>query len=243
MEFFGDVAEYLSTAENWWGDLGIVSLLRDHVQMSLLSLALAGAIALPSGLYIGHRRRFEFLVVTLANVGRALPSLAILAFLVPFSLRLGLGIGFWPTVVALVALAIPPILTNTYVGIQAVDADAVEAARGSGMSGGQVLSRVEVPLAAPMIMTGVRIATLQVIATATLAALVGWGGLGRIIVDGFAVQDRPKIFAGAILVAALAIAVDLLLGGVQRLVTPKTVSISRLEATPGFEPRAGIPGI
>jgi osmoprotectant transport system permease protein len=146
---------------------------------------------------------------------------------VPFSLRLGLGLGFWPTVVALVALAIPPLLTNTYVGIQGVDADTVEAARGAGMSEWQVLARIEVPLAAPMIMTGVRIATLQVIATATLAALFGWGGLGQPIVLGFAVRDFTKIFAGALLVAVLAILVDLLLGSLARAVAPRTVSRDR----------------
>jgi osmoprotectant transport system permease protein len=218
MEFLQDVLAYYR--DNLWGDFGILNLLREHVQMSALSVAVAGAIAFPVGLYIGHRRRLEFLAVSLANVGRALPSLAILAFLVPFSLKLGLGIGFWPTVVALVALAIPPILTNTYVGVQEVDADTVEAARGSGMSEVQVLGRVEVPLGAPLITTGFRVATLQVIATATLAALVGWGGLGRIIVDGFAVRDLPKIFAGAVLVAVLAVVVDLLLGTLARATAP-----------------------
>lgn len=224
MEFFGDVWDYLADAESWRGSLGILNLLREHLQMSALALGVAGLIAFPAALYIGHRRRAEFLIVSIGNTGRALPSLAILAFLVPFSIRLDLGIGFWPTVVALVALAIPPLLTNTYVGIQSVDPDTLEAARGMGMTESHVLRRIEIPLAAPLIIAGVRIAALQVIATATLAALVGWGGLGRVIVDGFAVQDRPKVFAGALLVAVLAIVVDLLLGALARAVSPRTAT-------------------
>jgi osmoprotectant transport system permease protein len=222
--FLRSVWEYLSDPASWTGGLGILTRLSEHLQMSALTLAVALAIALPLGLAVGPSRRHKRLVVSIANVGRALPSLAILALLVPFSIRLGLGIGFWPTVVALVALAIPPIVTNTYVGIQGVDADTVEAARGVGMTGWTVLRRVEVPLATPLIVAGVRIAALQVIATATLAALVGWGGLGRIIVDGFAVQDYPRVFAGALLVATLAVGVDLLLAALARAVAPRTRS-------------------
>lgn len=222
MEFLADVVDYLFTAEHWTGPLGMAALLREHLVMSALALGVAGTLAFPTGLWIGHRRRHEFLVTSLANMGRAIPSLAILAFLVPFSLRLGLGIGFWPTVVALVALAIPPILTNTYVGVQTVDPDTVEAARGMGMTEGRVLRSIELPLAAPLIMAGIRIATLQVIATATLAALVGWGGLGRLIVDGFAVRDFPRVFSGALLVALLAILVDAFLGWAARRAVPRT---------------------
>jgi osmoprotectant transport system permease protein len=121
-------------------------------------------------------------------------------------------------------LAIPPILTNTYVGIENVDQDAVEAARGQGMTEGQILRRIEIPLAMPLIAAGVRIATLQVVATATLAALIAGGGLGRFIVDGFAQDDEPMILAGAILVAVLAIVIEVLLGGVERAVRPRTRS-------------------
>lgn len=222
--FFGQVWEFLTSAESWSGSRGIGTLLLDHIQMSLLSVAVAFAIAFPVALLIGHKRRAEFLVVSISNAGRAIPSLAILAFLVPFSIRLGLGIGFWPTLVALVALAIPPLVTNTYVGVQEVDQDVVEAARGMGMSEWEVLRRIEIPLATPLIVAGLRIAMLTVIATATLAALVAWGGLGRIIVDGFAVQNRPKVFAGALLVAALAIGFDLLLGVVGRVLSPRTAT-------------------
>lgn len=220
--FFAEVWAYVTTAENWTGPLGMRTLLVEHIWMSLLAIAVAFAVAFPVALVIGHRRKAEFLVVSISNAGRAIPSLAILAFLVPFSIRLGLGIGFWPTMVALVALAIPPIVTNTYIGIQQIDPDLVEAARGMGMTERRVLWGIEVPLAVPLIVAGLRIAMLTVIATATLAALVGWGGLGRIIVDGFAVQNRPKIFAGALLVALLAIGVDLLLGSVGRALAPRT---------------------
>lgn len=235
MEFLGDVWEYLSTADNWLGRRGILDLLREHLQMSFASVAVAGVLAFPAALYIGHKRRAEFLIVSIANAGRAIPSLAILTFLVPFSIALGLGIGFWPTAVALVALAIPPILTNAYVGIQSVDPDTVEAARGMGMTEWRILRKIEIPLAAPLIMTGVRIAALQVIATATLAALVAWGGLGRIIVDGFAVRNIPKVFAGAVLVAVLAIVVDLLLGWLSRAVAPRTTSVTTRRESPPKE--------
>jgi osmoprotectant transport system permease protein len=231
VEFLGDVLRYLTSAESWRGSLGIGNLLREHLLMSALALGVAGAVAFPAGLWIGHRRRYEFLVTSIANVGRAVPSLAILAFLVPFSIRLGLGIGFWPTAIALVALAIPPILTNTYVGVQGVDPDTVEAARGMGMTEARVLRRVEVPLAAPLILAGVRIATLQVIATATLAALVGWGGLGRLIVDGFAVRDFVRVFSGALLVALLALLVDAILGWTSRRLAPRTSTSPEGEAS------------
>lgn len=232
MEFLAEVVEYLTTGDHWTGPLGIAALLREHLMMSALALGVAGTVAFPTGLWIGHRRRHEFLVTSLANMGRAIPSLAILAFLVPFSLRLGLGIGFWPTAVALVALAIPPILTNTYVGVQGVDADTVEAARGMGMTEARVIRRIELPLAAPLIIAGIRVATLQVIATATLAALVGWGGLGRLIVDGFAVRDFPRVLSGALLVAVLAILVDALLGWAGRRTTPRTSTGGREASTP-----------
>ena len=227
MEFLGEVWEYFTTAENWEGELGMLTLLRDHVVISALATAIAAVIAFPAGLFVGHKRKGEFLIVSIANAGRAIPTFAILVFLVPFSIRLGLGIGFWPTLIALVALAIPPLLTNSYVGIQAVDSDTIEAARGMGMTEMGILGRIEIPLAAPLIMAGVRIAALQVVATATLAALVGWGGLGRIIVDGFAVRRFPKIFAGALLVAGLALVVDFALGFLARAVSPRTATATR----------------
>lgn len=220
MSFLREVLEWFTDPANWIGVAGIPNRLLEHLQISALSLGVAAAIALPAGLYIGRTRRFEFLVVSFANLGRAIPSFAILALALPLTIRLGLGLGFWPTVIALFLLAIPPILTNTYVAVQEIDPDVVEAALGTGMSSRDLLTKVELPLAAPLIVVGLRTALVQVIATATLAALVAWGGLGRFIIDGFAVRDQPQIFGGAMLVALLAIAVELAFGLVERIVSP-----------------------
>jgi osmoprotectant transport system permease protein len=183
--------------------------------------------ALAMGLYIGHKRRFEFVTVTMANLGRAVPSFAILALAFTATLRLGLSFEFWPGFVALFFLAIPPILTNAYVGVREVDADMVEAARGMGFGGRQVLFRLQLPLAAPLIVSGLRTSAVQVIATATLAAITAGGGLGRYIVDGFARRDRALILAGAILVALLAIFIEVALGALERGVHPRTTSAPR----------------
>jgi osmoprotectant transport system permease protein len=170
--------------------------------------------------------------VSIANLGRAIPSFAILALSVPF-----LGIGFKPTIVTLVVLAIPPILTNTYVGVEGVDRDAVESARGMGMTGGQILRRLELPLSVPLMLAGLRTSSVQVVATATLAAYIGWGGLGRYIVHGFATRDTVEVVAGAILVALLAIVTELAFGFVERALSPRTTS-ERRRVLPAFR-RAG----
>jgi osmoprotectant transport system permease protein len=189
---------------------------------------LAALIALPIGLYIGHTRKGTFLAVSIANLGRAIPSFAILALSVPF-----LGIGFKPTIVTLFVLAIPPILTNTYVGVEGVDRDAVESARGMGMTGGQILRRLELPLSVPLMLAGLRTSAVQVVATATLAAYIGWGGLGRYIVDGFATGDTVEVVAGAILVALLAIVTELAFGFIERALSPRTTS-ERRKVRPTF---------
>jgi osmoprotectant transport system permease protein len=194
--------------------------------MSLLAMVIASALAIPVGLWVGHRRRFESLAVSVAYVGRALPSFAVLVivFILMVNYIPSIAFGTGPTVVALVLLAIPSMLVNTYVGIQGVDADTVESARGMGMREREVLFGLEVPLAAPLIMAGVRVAALQVVATATLAALIGGGGLGRFVVDGFAQQDNPMLIGGALLVAALALLTEGALFLVERAVTPRTAS-------------------
>lgn len=220
MSFLREVLEWFTDPANWAGVSGIPNRAFEHIEISVLSLVLASLIAVPAGLYIGRTRRFEFLVVSVANFGRAIPSFAILALALPLTIRLGLGLGFWPTVIALFLLAIPPILTNTYVGVQEIDPDVIEAAAGTGMSGRDLLIKVELPLATPLIVVGLRTAFVQVIATATLAALVAWGGLGRFIVDGFSVRDQPQIFGGALLVAFLAIAVEFVFGLIERIVRP-----------------------
>jgi osmoprotectant transport system permease protein len=224
MDVFTEVADWFSDPLQWSGTNGIPNRLWEHIQMSALSVIAAMIPGLLWGLYIGHTRRFEFISVTIANLGRALPSFAILAFFFPIFLARGLGFSFLPTIVALAFLAVPPILINTYIGIREVDPDVVEAARGMGMSDGEILRNIEVPLAAPLIVTGIRTSAVQVVATATLAALTAGGGLGRYIVDGFAIG--AQIVGGAILVAVLAILTETAMALLGRLVAPRTTSDS-----------------
>lgn len=212
---------WLTDPEHWQGPGSIPLRVLEHLQVSALSVLLGAFVAIPAGIWIGHTRRAEWLVVSVANLGRAIPSFAILALALPVTIRLGLGLGFWPTIAALWALAIPPILSNAYVGVREVDAGTREAALAMGMTTRQVLGRLELPLAAPLIATGIRTATVHVVATATLAALVAWGGLGRFIIDGFAVGDEAMILGGAILVAVLAMTTEAGLGLVERAVRPK----------------------
>jgi osmoprotectant transport system permease protein len=186
----------------------------DHLVLSAAAMAIAIGVALPLGVWLGHLHRGSFVAVNLANVGRALPSLAVIAIGIAF-----LGVGFANVTLALVILAIPPILTNAYVAVDGVEADAVEAARGMGMTPWQVLTRVELPLSLPLIFAGVRTATVFVVATATIAAVAGGGGLGDIIVNQ-ASYRLEGVVGAAICVSLLALAADALLGLVQRLVTP-----------------------
>jgi osmoprotectant transport system permease protein len=214
-----DVVEWFTTAEHWRGDFGVPRRLTEHAVMSGAAVLAAVLIALPVGVWLGHRGRGGALAINLANVGRALPSLAILALAQQvFGLSGWPGFGARPAFVALVALAVPPLVTNAYVGMRGVDHDVVEAARGMGMTGRELLWRVELPIALPLIMAGLRTAAVQVVATATLAAVTAWGGLGRFIVDGFGQQDNAQIVAGALLVALLALVTELVLGRVQRAV-------------------------
>lgn len=224
MDLFGDVWAWLTATENWSDSAGIPVRLWEHIQMSAQATIFGALIAFPAGVYIGHKRRFEFVAVTVGNFGRALPSFGILGLTYTFTLNWPGNIGFWPTFIALFLLAIPPILANTYVGVKGVDADTVEAARGMGMREREVLTRLELPLATPLIVAGLRLAAVQVVATATLGAVAGWGGLGRFIVDGFSVGDDPQIVGGALLVALLAVATEVGFGLLERVVTPKTRS-------------------
>ncbi|MFD4142207.1 MULTISPECIES: ABC transporter permease [unclassified Streptomyces] len=213
---------WLTTAANWSGESGVWHRLGEHLYVSGVALALASAIALPLALYLGHIGRGGALAVNISNVGRAIPVFAVLALFMVSPLR---SAGYVPTIIALVLFAVPPLLTNAYVGMREVDRSVVEAARGMGMSGGQLFARVELPLAYPMVMTGLRSAAVQVVATATIAAMVGQGGLGRIITAGFNTYNTPQVVAGALLVAVLALLVEAVLVGVDRLCSPlrKTV--------------------
>ncbi|GGT70664.1 MULTISPECIES: ABC transporter permease [Streptomyces] len=209
-----DAWSWLTTGANWEGDGGIGSRLAEHVYVSGAALLLACAVALPLGLWLGHLGKGGATAVNLSNAGRAVPVFAVLALFMVSPLR---NAGYVPTVIALVLFAVPPLLTNAYVGMREVDRAVVEAARGMGMSGGQVFRRVELPLARPLVMTGLRSAAVQVVATATIAAMVGQGGLGRIITAGFNTYNTPQVVAGALLVALLALTVEAVLVGADRL--------------------------
>jgi len=205
--------DWLTTGANWSGTAGVLNRLLEHLGYVLLSLGIALVIALPIGAVIGHTGRATGLVSGLANALRALPSLGLLIMLTLWGLNTlpGSIALLGPTIAVLVILAVPPILSNTYAGIAAVDPAARDAARGMGMTGGQVLTKVELPVALPLIISGIRSAFLQVVATATIAAVVSLGGLGRYVIDGLAQQDYSMMVAGALLVAVLAILGDRLL--------------------------------
>jgi osmoprotectant transport system permease protein len=224
MGVLSDALAWLTSAENYSGSSGISTRMLEHVQISVQPLVLAALVAIPVGMWIGHRRRFEFLVISIGNLGRALPSFGILAIFFILTFSWPGDLGYWAIFFAMFFLAIPPILTNTYVGIKGVDPDTVEAARGMGLREREVLLALELPLAVPLIVAGMRTAAVQVVATATLGAVTSWGGLGRFIVDGFAVQDNVQILAGAILVALLAIVTEVVFGRLQRALAPKISS-------------------
>ena len=210
-ELFKNLAKWLTSGSQWAGSDGIAHRLAEHLQYSLLATLIAAAIGLPLGLLIGHTGKGAFLAINLASFGRALPTvgLVVLVFLAS-------GLSMWPVYIALVALAVPSIVTNTYAGMTAVDPDVKDAARGQGMRGHQVLFQVELPLALPLIMTGLRLALIQVVATATIAAYVSFGGLGRYVFDGLAQRDLVQVLGGAVLVAVVAIVLDLGLSALQR---------------------------
>jgi len=221
--FLGGVLAWFGDPANWLGPSGILNRLREHLQITVAATSVSALLAIAPAVWLAHRRIGGTFVVALVNIGRAIPSFAIVVLFLPISIRLGLGIGFWPTFLALLFLAVPPMFTNSYTGVAEVDPDLVETSRGMGMTGMEVLTKVEMPMASPVILAAVRVAAVQVIATATLGAIVGWGGLGRFIVDGFAIQDNVTVFAGAVLVAGLAIITEVILGGVERRVVPATL--------------------
>ncbi|MEU5810087.1 MULTISPECIES: ABC transporter permease [unclassified Streptomyces] len=214
MGVMGAAWDWLADGANWAGENGVWHRLAEHVCVSAIALAVACAVALPVGLWLGHVGRGGALAVNVSNAGRAVPVFAVLALFMVSPLR---SAGYLPTVAALVLFAVPPLLTNAYVGMREVDRSVVEAARGMGMSGGQLFLRVELPLAQPLLMTGLRSAAVQVVATATIAAMVGQGGLGRIITAGFNTYNTPQVVAGALLVAALALLVEGVLVAAERL--------------------------
>lgn len=217
-----DLVAWFSDPENWSGPDGVPVRLLEHVQYTGLALLLACLVSIPLGALVGHTGRGAFLVVGVTNALRALPTLGVVIMVVLLT-----RIGLTPVLVALVVLAVPPVLAGTYAGIRAVDPMVVDAARGVGMREREVLLAVELPNALPLILGGIRSATLQLVSTATIAAFVAFGGLGRYIIDGLSVRDFTEVLAGAVLVAALAIVLDLALAGVARLVVSDGIRAPR----------------
>lgn len=220
MTLLRDVARWFAEPAHYRGTDAVQARLLEHVEVSGLAVLIGVLLALPLGLYLGHTGRLGFVAVNVANIGRAIPSLAAIALAIPVAGTL-LGaqnaLGFWPTFLAMVPLAIPPILTNTYVAVRGVDRDVTEAARGMGLSEAGILRGIELPLAMPLILAGIRTAAVSVVATATLGAVVAFGGLGRYIVDGLALREYDRLMAGALLVALLAIVVEVTFGALERL--------------------------
>jgi osmoprotectant transport system permease protein len=225
----GQVLRWFADPAHWTGTDGIPQRLLEHVQLSAESVAIGAVIAVPIGITLGHYGRFGNIAINISNVGRAVPSLAllVLAFQV-------FGLGNLAIVLPLTALAIPPMLTNSYVALQEVDPDVKDAARGMGYRQLAQLLWIELPLAVPLVMAGIRTSAVQVVATATLAALIAGGGFGRYIIDGLGQQDYTKLFAGAVLVGLLAIATELTLATVERLLVPRGIRL--LKAPSGARP-------
>ncbi|MFI6366422.1 ABC transporter permease [Nocardia sp. NPDC050630] len=227
MNLFIDAWHYFTDGANWTGPAGIQHRIAEHLWYSFLTVVVSAAVAVPLGLVIGHTRRGAAVLVGFANAMRALPTLGLLTFLV-----LGLGLGLIPPLLALVTVGIPPLLAGAYAGIANVPADVVDASRAMGMTERQILFRVEVPNALPILLTGLRGATLQVIATATIAAFVNLGGLGRYIFDGIAIYRYDRVLVGALLVAVLAMVMDGLLAFAVWASVPGTGRLRRSSQLP-----------
>ena len=232
---------WLSDPANWQGEDGVPQRTLEHIEYAGMTVVIASLIAIPLGLYIGHTGRGKLLIVNVAGAIRAIPTLGLLlvvTLLLAPRLK-GDNAYLVPSILVLVVLAIPPILSGAYAGVDEVDPAARDAARGMGMTGWEVLRKVEVPCSLPLIFSGLRSATLQVIATATIAATVSLGGLGRLLIDGLSVQNYGKVASGAILVAALALVADLAFAVVQRYaVSPGLTGRFRNTPTVGDDSRS-----
>ena len=227
---FGDAIDFIfngreSREGTMVGGSQFLDLTWEHVKLSLAAMAIAALIAVPLGLWLGHIGKGGFVAINASNIGRAVPSLALIAFFVAY-----VGVGFTNLTAALVLLAIPPILTNAYVGVRQVDRDTVDAARGMGMTGAQLVRRIELPLALPLIFGGLRTSAVNVVATATIAPLAGINTLGDPIINVSGYGDDGRLGA-AILVAALAIFTELTLGGLQRAVTPRGLKLDSKQSS------------
>jgi osmoprotectant transport system permease protein len=232
MNLFLDAWHYLTDGTNWSGPTGIEYRIAEHLWYSFLAVVASAVVAVPLGLIIGHTKRGAAVLVGFANAMRALPTLGLLTFLV-----LLMGLGLAPPLLALVTVGIPPLLAGAYAGIANVPADVVDASRAMGMTETQILFRVEVPNALPILLAGLRGATLQVVATATIAAYVNLGGLGRYIFDGIGLYRYDRVLVGALLVAVLAMFLDGLLAFTVWASAPGTGRLrrsSQVALTPAF---------
>ncbi len=218
MRYFLDALAWLSSPANWSGPNGIALRTAEHLGYTVVGVALAGLVGIPLGWWVGHTRKFRGTAVTLTGVARALPTLGVVTLM-----GILLGIGLIGPMIAFVVLALPSVLSGAYTGVEAVDPVAVDAARATGMTEMQVLTQVEIPLGMPLLVGGVRSAFLQVIATATLAAYVGAGGLGRFLFLGLKTQDYAQMLGSSLLVVALALVCDILFATTQHLSTPQGV--------------------
>ena len=203
MNVFSQAADWLTDSAHWSGQDSIPLRVIQHLGYTAETVVIAAAIAVPLGLWIGHTGRFRGLAVSITGAMRALPTLGVLTLVAIY-----LGIGMTPAIISLVLLAIPPQLAGAYAGLESVDRRTIDAARAIGMTEWQILYKVEVPLALPLIIGGFRSATLQVVATATIAAYIGLGGLGRYLIDGLDLSDYPKMLSGSVLVIGLALLLD-----------------------------------
>ncbi len=233
MSVFEQVVAWFSDPANWQGPAGVPTRLGEHLAYSVLAMLIASAIALPIGAVLGHLNRGEVFVLGLANTVRALPTFGLLTLLV-----IATGTGILPPLVALIILAVPPILVNTFEGMRGVNPTVTDAARGIGLTSSQVLLKVRLPSSTPLIMLGVRLATIQVISTATIAAYVGLGGLGRYVFDGLARRQLDVVISGSILVAVLAVTAETALILITRLCTsPGVTRRSARRVPPRSHPR------
>ena len=225
---------WLMDPAHWTGADGIPTRLLEHLLISAASVVIACLNAVPIGLWIGHTGRRAFIAINLANVGRAVPSYAVMAMILPISLAISpqYGLAVIPTFLAMTLLAVPPILVNTYAALREVDRDLIEAARGMGMRERQVLRDVEIPIGLPIIIGGIRTAAVQVVATATLGAVFGYGGLGRYLIDGIARREFDRLFAGVILVAGLALLTEFGIALLQRGLTSAGLRAANAAASP-----------
>lgn len=214
MSVISDTADWLTDSVNHSGTDGIPNRLVEHLGYTAETIAIAGVIAIPIGLWIGHTGRFRGVAVAITGALRALPTLGLLT-----AMALIVGIGLTAPLIALVVLAVPPLLAGAYAGVESVDRQTIDAARAMGMTELQILRKVEIPLALPIIVGGVRSSVLQVVATATVAAYVGLGGLGRYVIDGQAISDYAQMAGGSVLVIAMALVLDGIFGSLEVLAT------------------------